>query len=67
MTNLQGESATYRHSRQIRDFLRDHLGSDKAHFNRCFDLPFLAIAEDPGLQTRFLDCQLPSDDEEEDA
>ena len=64
ITNLQRESANYRHSRQIRDFLRDHLGSDKAHFNRCFDLPFLAIAEDPLLQTRFLDCQLPPYDEE---
>lgn len=64
MTNLQGESASYRHSRQIRDFLLDHLGLDKADFNRCFDLPFLTIAEDPKLQTRFLDCRLPPDDEE---
>ena len=51
MTNLQGESANYRHSRQIRDFLLDHLGPDKSHFNRCFDLPFLTVAEDPELQT----------------
>lgn len=64
MTNLQEESASYRHSRQIRDFLVDHLGPNRAHFNRCFDLPFLAIAEDSELQTRFLDCQLPKDDEE---
>ena len=64
MTSLQGELASYRHSSQIRDFLLDHLGPDKAHFNRCFDLPFLTIAEDPGLQTRFLDCHLPADDEE---
>jgi hypothetical protein len=64
MTTLREESASYRHSRQIRDFLVDHLGPDRAHFNRCFDLPFLAIAEDSELQTRFLDCQLPQDDEE---
>lgn len=64
MTSLQGESASYRHSRQIHNFLLDHLGPDKAHFNRCFDLPFLAIAEDSGLQTDFLGCQLPPDDEE---
>ena len=64
MTSLQGESASYRHSRQIRNFLLDHLEPNKAHFNRCFDLPFLAIAENPGLQTRFLDYQLPPDDEE---
>jgi hypothetical protein len=64
MTNLAVESSTYQHSRQIRDFLVDHLGPDRAHFNRCFDLPFLSIAEDPELQTRFLDCQLPEDYEE---
>jgi hypothetical protein len=64
MTNLEEESASYRHSRQIYDFLVDHLGRDRAHFNRCFDLPFLAIAEDSELQKRFLDCQLPQDDEE---
>jgi len=64
MTNLAVESCTYQHSRQIRDFLVDHLGPDRAHFNRCFDLPFLSIAEDPELQTRFLDCQLPEDYEE---
>jgi hypothetical protein len=64
MTNLQKESASYQHSRQIRDFLVDHLGPARAHFDRCFDLPFLAIAEDSELQTRFLDCQLPQDDEE---
>ena len=65
MTNLHGESASYRHSRQIHDFLLDHLGPDKAHFNRCFDLPFLEVAKDPELQTCFLGCQLPPDDEED--
>ena len=52
MIDLRSEGASYRHSRQIHRFLIDHLGPDKAHFNRCFDLPFLAIAEDAELQTR---------------
>jgi hypothetical protein len=64
MTEVQGETASYRHSRQIHRFLLNHLGADRAHFHHCFDLPFLAIAEDSGLQTRFLDCQLPPDYEE---
>ena len=64
MIKFPAESASYRHSRRIRDFLLDHLEADKAHFNRCFDLPFLAIAEDPRLQRRLLDCQLPPVDEE---
>jgi hypothetical protein len=63
MVELRGESASYRHSRQIRDFLIGHLGPAKADFERCFDLPFLAIAEDSRLQERFLECRLPSDDE----
>lgn len=64
MTDLHGEAASYRQSPQIHRFLLDHLGPDKAHFDRCFDLPFLAIAADPDLQTRFLDCTLPPDNEE---
>ena len=63
MVDLRNQSASYQHSRQIRDFLLGHLGPTKADFNRCFDLPFLAIAEDPSLQERFLECRLPSDDE----
>ena len=55
INNLWGflPNTSYRHSRQIRDFLLDHLGLDKADFNRSFDLPFLTIAEDPALQMRF--------------
>ena len=64
MSNLQGEPGNYRHSRRIRNFLVDHLGSDRAHFDRCFDLPFLAIAEDSGLQSAFLGCQLAADEGE---
>lgn len=64
MTGLDGELANHRHSRRIHDFLIDHLGSERADFNRGFDLPFLAIADDPALQTRFLDCHLPPSYEE---
>ena len=63
MSDLRGEGASYRHSSQIHRFLIDHLGPDRAHFDRCFDLPFLAIAENAELQKRFLDCQLPSEEE----
>jgi hypothetical protein len=63
MSELRGEGASYRHSPQIHRFLVDHLGPDRAHFNRCFDLPFLAIAESAELQGRFLDCHLPADEE----
>jgi len=63
MPDLRGEGASYRHSLLIHRFLVDHLGPDRAHFNRCFDLPFLAIAEDAQLQKRFLDCQLPPEEE----
>jgi len=64
LTRLQAESANYQHSREVHDFLVGHLGADRAHFDHCFDLPFLAIADDPELQARFLDCQLPSDNED---
>jgi hypothetical protein len=63
MPDLRGEVASYRHSLPVHRFLVDHLGPDRAHFNRCFDLPFLAIADDPQLQKRFLDCQLPLEEE----
>jgi hypothetical protein len=63
MSDLRGESASYRHSSQIHHFLVYHLDRDRAHFDRCFDLPFLAIAEDAELQKRFLDCQLPPEEE----
>jgi hypothetical protein len=63
MVHFRDQSASYQHSRQIRQFLLGHLGPAKADFHRSFDLPFLAIAEDPRLQERFLACQLPADDE----
>jgi hypothetical protein len=63
MSELRGECASYRHSPQIRRFLVNHLGLDRAHFNRCFDLPFRAIAESAELQGRFLDCHLPAEEE----
>jgi hypothetical protein len=63
MSELRGEGASYRHSSQIHRFLLDHLGPDRAHFDRCFDLPFLAIAESAELQRHFLDCHLPAEEE----
>jgi hypothetical protein len=63
MSELRGEGASYRLSSEIHSFLVDHLGSDRAHFDQCFDLPFLAIAGDSLLQRRFLDCQLPPEEE----
>ena len=49
---------------RIHRFLRDHLGPERAHFERCFDLPFLAIADDGQLQRQFLECDLPADEED---
>jgi hypothetical protein len=63
MADLSGETASYRHSSRIHRFLVDHLGEERAHFGRCFDLPFLAIAEYAELQRRFLDCHLPAEEE----
>jgi hypothetical protein len=63
MSDLKGEAASYRHSPLIHRFLVEHLGADRAHFDRCFDLPFLAIAEDAKLQSRLLGCQLPPEDD----
>jgi hypothetical protein len=63
MIELRGEAASYRHSPQIHRFLLNHLGPERAHFDHCFDLPFLAIADDFELQTRFLNCQLPDYEE----
>jgi hypothetical protein len=63
MADLGGESASYRHSSRIHRFLVDNLGVERAHFQRCFDLPFLAIAQDAGLQQEFLRCNLPPDED----
>jgi hypothetical protein len=64
LADLRREAASYRHSPRIQSFLREHLGPDRAHFERCFDLPFLAIAADAQLQRRFLECELPPEGEE---
>jgi hypothetical protein len=63
MADLGGESASYRHSSRIHSFLVDHLGAERAHFERCFDLPFLAIAQDAELQQQFLRCNLPPEED----
>jgi hypothetical protein len=64
LADLRSESASYQQSPRIHNFLCDHLGADRAHYERCFDLPFLAIAEDAELQRRFLQCELPLEYEE---
>jgi len=63
MADLGGESASYRHSSRIHSFLVDHLGAERAHFERCFDLPFLAIAQNTELQQQFLRCNLPPEED----
>jgi hypothetical protein len=63
MADLSGEGASYRHSSRIHRFLIDHLGTERAHFERCFDLPFLAIAQDTELQQQFLRCSLPTEED----
>jgi hypothetical protein len=64
LVDLRTEGASYRHSSRIHRFLCDQLGREKAHFERCFDLPFLAIAEDADLQHCFLNCELPPEGDE---
>jgi len=59
LVDLRGEGASYQHSPRIHQFLCNHLGAERAHFERSFDLPFLAIAEDAVLQRQFLQCELP--------
>lgn len=63
MADLSGEGASYRHSSRIHRFLIDQLGTERAHFERCFDLPFLAIAQDTELQQQFLRCNLPTEED----
>ncbi len=53
-------------SSQIYEFLKKYLGEEKAIFQKAFDLPLLAVAEDINLQYRFLKEALPGDDEEAD-
>jgi hypothetical protein len=63
MANLSGEAASYRHSSLIHRFLVDHLGAERADFDRCFDLPFLSIAQNGDLQQQFLRCSLPPEED----
>jgi len=41
-------------SRVIYEFLRDHLGQERATFNLSFDLPFLTLADNPSLRYQYL-------------
>jgi hypothetical protein len=47
------------HSGFYRDLCR-HLGEERATFGGAFDLPLLFVAEDEGLQRRFLNAPLPT-------
>ena len=64
LVELRSEEVSYRHSPRVHSFLLNHLGPDKAHFQLCFDLPFLTIADDGELQREFLSCELPPEGEE---
>jgi hypothetical protein len=50
-------------SSEIHRFLVVHLDSERATFGQAFDLPLLALAEDPELQDRLLGHGLPSEDD----
>jgi len=49
-------------SRQIHEFLHEHLGPEKVTFGGSFDLPLLTVAEDRELQERFLGRKLETED-----
>jgi hypothetical protein len=53
-------------SPQIYNFLKKNLGEEKATFEKTFDLPLLAVAENIDLQYSFLKEPLPERDEETD-
>lgn len=43
-------------SAHVYEFLVEHLGKERATFDRCFDLPFRIIARSPELRMRFFDA-----------
>jgi len=58
-------------SQTIHSFLCGHLGHDRAHFNYAFDLPLLALADNPEWRRELLqgaeDSVEPDDlDDQED-
>jgi hypothetical protein len=53
----------------IHQFLVEHLGEDKTHFESCFDIPLEIISEDPELIQQFFGedrLSTVDDDEQED-
>lgn len=61
-SNLQMLSPADRSSR-IYQFIADHLRNECATFNRSFDLPLLALADDADLQRELLGHVLSSEDD----
>lgn len=53
-------------SLHIHEFLVDHLGDEAATFQHCFDIPFQIIAEDEGLQAKFLQRTIAFKDDDSD-
>ena len=53
-------------SLHIHEFLVVHLGDEAATFQHCFDIPFQIIAEDEGLQAKFLQQTIAFKDDESD-
>jgi hypothetical protein len=49
-------------SSEIHRFLVSHLGAERATFDQAFDLPLLALAEDPDLQDRLMGHELPREE-----
>jgi hypothetical protein len=53
-------------SRHIHEFLTGYLGVEAATFQHCFDIPFQIIAEDEGLQAKYLKRTIIFKDEDSD-
>ena len=65
-SDLDAQSRRYELSSIIHDFLVEHLGGELATFQRDFDIPLQIVAEIPELQHRFLQQDIPAEDEEDD-
>ncbi|MCG3777273.1 MAG: hypothetical protein JW395_4151 [Nitrospira sp.] len=60
-SSLEIDRAHYRQSEEIHKFLVEHLGPERATFGGSFDLPLLALSDDPDLQMEFLKFHLPEE------
>lgn len=64
--DLDAQSRRYELSPIIHHFLVEHLGGERAIFQRDFDIPLQIVAETPELQYRFLQQGIPAEDEDGD-